>query len=220
MEVLKFILQAAPVTSDVVGVAKGISFFCLLEIGEVFFIVLADVLMWSCFAWFKGLINGMIESQNKSMADLLAETRAQNSALTDIAEGLRPETQLRIRNLTGFAFDLAIEKVCRLIKRVRTENHITDHEATSIKIRKSLRVIHDDRNSKFDTFTYKGKPLSSYCPEEWVEQLAKVVESEIYHVDGENNARAFSNESLATTISRRSFMRLLITYGLLTTYMS
>ena len=197
METLKLILQATPTTSDVVGVAKGISDFGMMAIAAAFFIVLAAALMWSCFAWFKGLINGMIEANNKAMADLLAETRAQNAALTDIAEGLRPETQLRIRNLTGFAFDLAIEKVLRLIKRVRTENHIVDHEATSLKIRKSLRVIHDDRNSKFDTFTYKGKPLSSYCDEEWIEQVAKVVESEIYHVDGENNARAASNVTLA-----------------------
>ena len=191
------LLQAAPTTNDVVGVAKGISDFGMMAIAAAFFVLLAAALMVSCFQWFKHLINGMVESQNKSMADLLAETRAQNAALTDIAEGLRPETQLRIRNLTGFAFDLAIEKVCRLIKRVRTENHVADHEATSIKIRKSLRVIHDDRNSKFDTFTYKGKPLSSYCSEDWIEQVAKVVESEIYHVDGENNARAFSNVSLA-----------------------
>ena len=195
--ILKLLLTATPTTQDVVGVAKGISDFGMMAIAAAFFLVIAAALMVSCFVWFKNLINGMIEANNKAMADLLTETRAQNAALTDIAEGLRPETQLRIRNLTGFAFDLAIEKVCRLIKRVRTENHITDHEATSIKIRKSLRVIHDDRNSKFDTFTYKGKPLSSYCSEEWVEQLAKVVESEIYHVDGENNARAFSNVSLA-----------------------
>lgn len=191
------LLQAVPTTNDVVGVAKGISGFGMMAIAAAFFVLLAAALMVSCFQWFKHLINGMVESQNKSMADLLAETRAQNAALTDIAEGLRPETQLRIRNLTGFAFDLAIEKVCRLIKRVRTENHVADHEATSLKIRKSLRVIHDDRNSKFDTFTYKGKPLSSYCDEEWIEQVAKVVESEIYHVDGENNARAFSNVTLA-----------------------
>ena len=197
METLKLILQATPTVSDVVGVAKGISDFGMMAIAAAFFVLLAAALMVSCFQWFKHLINGMVESQNKSMADLLAETRAQNAALTDIAEGLRPETQLRIRNLTGFAFDLAIEKVCRLIKRVRTENHVADHEATSLKIRKSLRVIHDDRNSKFDTFTYKGKPLSSYCDEEWIEQVAKVVESEIYHVDGENNARAFSNVNLA-----------------------
>ena len=197
MQVLKLILQAAPSTSDVVGVAKGISDFGMMAIAAAFFVVLAAALMISCFQWFKHLLNGMVESNNKNMADLLAETRAQNAALTDIAEGLRPETKLRIRNLTGFAFDLAIEKVLRLIKRVRTENHIVDHEATSLKIRKSLRVIHDDRNSKFDTFTYKGKPLSSYCDEEWIEQVAKVVESEIYHVDGENNSRAFSNVSLA-----------------------
>lgn len=197
METLKLILQATPTTSDVVGVAKGISDFGMMAIAAAFFLMLAAALMISCFQWFKHLLNGMVESNNKNMADLLAETRAQNAALTDIAEGLRPETQLRIRNLTGFAFDLAIEKVCRLIKRVRTENHVADHEATSVKIRKSLRVIHDDRNSKFDTFTYKGKPLSSYCSEEWIEQVAKVVESEIYHVDGENNSRAFSNVSLA-----------------------
>lgn len=195
--ILKLLLTAAPTTQDVVGVAKGISDFGMMAIAAAFFVLLAAALMVSCFQWFKHLINGMIESQNKSMADLLTETRAQNAALTDIAEGLRPETKLRIRNLTGFAFDLAIEKVLRLIKRVRTENHITDHEATSLKIRKSLRVIHDDRNSKFDTFTYKGKPLSSYCDEEWIEQVAKVVESEIYHVDGENNARAASNVTLA-----------------------
>ena len=197
METLKLILQAAPSTSDVVGVANGISDFGMMAIAAAFFLILAAALMVSCFVWFKGIINGMIDAQKKSMQDLLAETRAQNAALTDIAEGLRPETQLRIRNLTGFAFDLAIEKVCRLIKRVRTENHVADHEATSIKIRKSLRVIHDDRNSKFDTFTYKGKPLSSYCSEEWIEQVAKVVESEIYHVDGENNARVASNVTLA-----------------------
>lgn len=191
------LLQAAPATQNVVGVAKGISDFGMMAIAAAFFVVLASALMVSCFQWFKSLINGMVESQNKSMAELLAETRAQNAALTDIAEGLRPETQLRVRNLTGFAFDLSVERVCRLIKRVRSENHIDDHEATSVKIRKSLKVIHDDRNSKFDTFTYKGKKLSTYCSEEWVEQVAKVVESELYHVDGENNARAFSNVSLA-----------------------
>ena len=191
------VIDIAPTAENAVGVANGISDFGMMAIAAAFFIVLAAALMWSCFVWFKGIVSSMIEAQNKSMADLLAETRAQNAALTDIAEGLRPETQLRIRNLTGFAFDLAIEKVCRLIKRVRTENHITDHDATSIKIRKSLRVIHDDRNSKFDTFTYKGKALSGYCDEGWIEQVAKVVESEIYHVDGENNARAFSNVSLA-----------------------
>lgn len=192
------VLQATPTTTDVVGVAKGISDFGMMAIAAAFFIVLAGALMWSCFVWFKSIINQMIAANNKAMDDLLTETRAQNTALNDIAEGLRPETQLRIRNLSGFAFDLSVEKVCRLIKRVRTENHIKDHETeTHDKVVKSLRVIHDDRNSKFDTFTFKGKPLSYYCDEKWIEQVAKVVMSELYHVDGENNGRAFTNVQLA-----------------------
>ena len=90
MEVLKLILQAAPSTSDVVGVAKGISDFGMMAIAAAFFLILAAALMVSCFVWFKGIINGMIDAQKKSMQDLLAETRAQNAALTDIAVGLRP----------------------------------------------------------------------------------------------------------------------------------
>ena len=136
MEQTKLILQAAPSASDVVGVAKGISDFGMMAIAAAFFIVLAAALMWSCFAWFKTLINGMIDAQKKSMQDLLAETRAQNAALTDIAEGLRPKTKLRISDIMGFDFKLAMEKVCSVNKKVRTENHSTDHEATGIKIRK------------------------------------------------------------------------------------
>ena len=86
---------------NVTKVAHGIGDLGMMAMAAAFFLVLAAALMWSCFAWFKNLINGMIESNNKAMSDLLAETRAQNTALTDIAEGLRPETQLRIRNLTG-----------------------------------------------------------------------------------------------------------------------
>ena len=153
--------------------------------------------MIGIFRWFKNIINDMIQEQKNGMKDLTEETRKQNDMLQDISEGLRTETQLRIRNLTGFAFDLTVEQVCRLIKRVRKENHIIDHEATAEKIRKSLKVIHEDRNSRFDPFTYHGKPLSDFCAPEWVEDVAKVVESEIYNEDGENNARAYTNVKLA-----------------------
>ena len=90
-----------------------------------------------------------------------------------------------------------MEQVCRLIKKIRKENHIANYEATSVKIRKSLKVIHSDRNSRFDTFTYAGEKLSSFCRDEWIEQVAKVVEGEIYHEDGENNGRAYTNVKLA-----------------------
>ena len=68
------------------------------------------------------------------VAELLTETKTQNDMLTDIAEGLRPETQLRIKNISSIYFDLAVERVCRIIKKVREENHIADREATKAKV--------------------------------------------------------------------------------------
>lgn len=181
----------------VTEVAKGISELGLMAVTAAFFLLLSAAMMIAIFRWFKNIINDMIQEQKNGMKDLTEETRKQNDMLQDISEGLRTETQLRIRNLTGFAFDLTVEQVCRLIKRVRKENHIIDHEATAEKIRKSLKVIHEDRNSRFDPFTYHGKPLSDFCAPEWVEDVAKVVESEIYNEDGENNARAYTNVKLA-----------------------
>lgn len=180
----------------VTEIAKGISDFGLMAVTAAFFLLLSAAMMIAIFRWFKSMINRMLEQQEclRQLLDILQDN---NSAIKNLAERLEPETQMRIRNLTGFAFDLTVEQVCRLIKRVRKENHIIDHEATAEKIRKSLKVIHEDRNSRFDPFTYHGKPLSDFCAPEWVEDVAKVVESEIYNEDGENNGRAYTNVKLA-----------------------
>lgn len=181
---------------QVTEIAKGISDYGLMAVTAAFFLLLSAAMMIAIFRWFKSMINRMLEQQ-ECLRQLLDILKDNNAAIKNLAERLEPETQMRIRNLTGFAFDLTVEQVCRLIKRVRKENHIIDHEATAEKIRKSLKVIHEDRNSRFDPFTYYGKPLSDFCAPEWVEDVAKVVESEIYNADGENNARAYTNVKLA-----------------------
>ena len=185
-------------------VAKGISDYGIMIIICAVFLVLSSGVMTACFGWFRRLIDRMIEDgrkdadrQEEKWAELLEETRKQNEKLDDLAEGLRTETQLRIRNLTGFAFDLSIERVCLLIKKMRRENHIADKEATREKIRKSLTVMHEDRKSRFDAFTYRGKRLSEYCNGEWIERVAKVVEGELYNGKGENDGRAYTNVKLA-----------------------
>lgn len=183
--------------SQITQVAKGISDYGMMAITAAFFLLLSAAMMVALFRWFKSIIEQMMQDQKDSMHNLAEETRKQNDMLQDISEGLHPETLLRIRNLTGFAFDLSIEQVCRLIKRVREENHIIDHEATAAKIRKSLLVIHNDRNSRFDSFTYRGKSISEFCSSAWVEDVAKIVEGEIYNEDGANNARAYTNIKLA-----------------------
>lgn len=178
-------------------VAKGISEYGMMAVTAAFFLLLSAAMMVAIFKWFKSIISQMMQDNKASLQELAKTTNAQNDMLQDISEGLRAETQLRIRNLSGFAFDLSVEQVCRLIKRVREENHIADKEATALKIRKSLQVIHNDRNSRFDPFTYHGRPLSDFCNDDWIENVAKVVENEIYHEDGANNARAYTNVKLA-----------------------
>lgn len=184
-------------TQQAMEVAKGISEYGMMAVTAAFFLLLSAAMMVAIFKWFKSIISQMMQDNKASLQELAKTTNAQNDMLQDISEGLRTETQLRIRNLSGFAFDLSVEQVCRLIKRVREENHIADKEATALKIRKSLQVIHNDRNSRFDPFTYHGRPLSDFCNDDWIENVAKVVENEIYHEDGANNARAYTNVKLA-----------------------
>ena len=147
----------------------------------------------------------MMVEHKKTMAQLLEETRQQNIMLSEISEGLAPENQLKVKTISNLFFDLAVEKVCRVIKRVRTENHIADKDATKVKVIKLLRNIHDDRNSKLDSFTYMGHPLSFYTNPEWVQQIAEVVLAEVYNEHGENNGRAYTNVDAAYAKIRLEF---------------
>lgn len=183
--------------SQATDVAKSISDYGALVVMGAIYLVLTASMMVTVFRWFKTIINRILGQQTESMKQLAEIQSENNRMLKFMSDGLKTETMLRIRNLTGFAFDLSVEQVCRLVKRIRKENHIADRQTTAAKIRKCLQVIHDDRNSRFDPFTYGGKPLSDYCNKRWVEDVAKVVESELYNEDGENNARAYTNIKLA-----------------------
>lgn len=184
---------------------KGISEFGMMAMTAGFFLVLSALMWVTFFRWFMKVVNDMMVSQKETMKDLLNETRAQNERLNDISEGLMPETQLRIKTLSNVFFDLELEKVCRIIKKIREENHIADRIATANKIRLLLTNLHEDRNSKFDLFSYRGRRLSSYTNSTWVEQIAKVVESEIYNETGANNGRAYTNVESAYANIRLEF---------------
>lgn len=180
--------------ANVTEVARGIGDLGMMAITAAFFLLLASGLMVACFKWFKSIIDGMISDNKQLMADLLDETKRQNEQLADISEGLQPETQLRIKNTSGIYFDFAVEKVCRIIKKVRDENHIIDREATRRKINTLITNLHEDRNSRFDYYTYRGKRLSNYTSKEWVEWVADVVEKEVYN-ETQNNSRVYTNVS-------------------------
>ena len=183
--------------NETLQVAKGISDYGIMIIICAVFLVLASGLMIACFRWFKTVIENILNDYSEQLRTLQETATKNGEAMVDIAEGLIPETQLRIKNISSLHFDLAIEKVCRIIKKIREENHIVNREATSIKIRTLLRNLYEDRNSRFDLFRYRGKKLSEYCNPNWIEEVAAVVEGEIYNEAGPNNGRAYTNVKAA-----------------------
>lgn len=180
---------------DVTKVAHGISDFGMMAVTAAFFLVLAATLMITCFRWFKSVIENIMNDYSEQLAHLQETANKNGEAMIDIVEGLMPETQLRIKNTAGVFFDLAIERVCRIIKKIREENHIANKEATKSKITTLLRNLHEDRNSRFDSYTFRGKKLSTYTNPEWVDWVEKVVENEVYNEQGANNGRAYTNVS-------------------------
>ena len=190
---------------QIATVAKGISDFGLLAIAAGTFILLSAMLWIFIFSWFKNIINNMIETQNSATQNLLDATKEQSAKLDDISEGLRNETLLRIRNIANVYFDYSKELVSRIIKKVREENHIANKETTKIKIRALIKNIHDERNTSFDCFTYRGHKLSSFTDPTWIDTVSDVVENEIYHPDGPDNRRAFSNVAVAYDNIKLSF---------------
>lgn len=192
--------MSTEVVNAALQTGKGISDFGMMATTAGFFLVLSALLMVACFRWFMNMVNQLMTSQKEinqdykdTMRQLLEETRAQNERLNVLSESLMPETQLRIKTLSNVFFDLSVEKVCRIIKKVREENHISDKEATARKIRTLLTNIHEDRNSKLDCFSYRGNRLSEYTEKKWIEQVAKAVEAEVYNENGANNGRAYTN---------------------------
>lgn len=181
---------------QVTQVARGISEYGILVMIAAIYLVVSLSMFVFMIKWFKKSVDRMIEATSE-LGEIGDTIRQTNAMMDGISEGLIPETQLRIKSISGAFFDLAIEKACRMIKKIREENHISDKEATKKKIRTLLHNMYEDRNSKFDNFRYRGKRLSEYCNPDWIEWVAQVIESELYNEVGANNGRAYTNVSAA-----------------------
>ncbi len=180
------------IQNSVAATAEGITNYGLMTVTCAFFLVLAACLMVACFSWFKKMINQMMQNNTDSMAELLKVTQAQNEMLAEVSEGLRVETLLRIETIASCYFDLAIERVCRLVRNVKKENNIADREATKTKIRDRLTNIYEDRNNDWKNFSYRGHKLNYFTTEEWIDWVAEIVEKEVYN-EKEDNGRIYSN---------------------------
>lgn len=179
---------------QVTQVAKSISDYGALVVIGAAFIVLS-VLMWvAIFNWFKKMVDKSINLNNRTVASIEKKTDNINGLLIDIAESLKPTTLQQIKHISTAYFDLAIDKCVRIVNKVKTENHIVDVVATKAKIHDLVTNLHEDRNSKFDVYNYRGKPLSEYTSREWIEWVSDVIEKEVYS-EKNNEARTATNVS-------------------------
>ncbi|MBR5147722.1 MAG: hypothetical protein IKV15_00800 [Bacteroidaceae bacterium] len=190
--------------TQAIDVAKGITDYGFGAVAAGAFVVLALAVMFIVFWWFKQtitqmmktqqtLIGGMTKSNAAKMDELLEETKKQLVMLSSIRDGLMDETMLQVKNTSSMAFDLSAYDVLEIINTVRRENNIANRESTVQKIRKLIGNQYSCIKSKLDCYPFKGQHLSDFMNDGWVEKVASVVESEVYHDKGANTAREHTN---------------------------
>lgn len=173
--------------------AQGISEYGLMVVICAFFVILSALMMIAMFRWQMNTINDVMKNNREMLAKLDAQMQENNRIMQSVAEGLRPETDLRVKTTSKNLFNLAKFELMEIIDTVRTENHITDREATEAKIMKLVMNLHEDKNADFDYYTYRGRKLSSYTNPEWVQWMSQGVVNEIYNDKGFNKDRMNTN---------------------------
>lgn len=190
--------------TQTIEVAKGISDYGFGTVAAGAFVVLAIAIFLIVFWWLKStiaqmmdsqrtLIDNMVKSNAENMVELLEETKRQSSLLLTIRDGLLDETMLQVKNTSGMAFDLSAYDVLEIINTVRKENNISNREATIQKIRKLVGNQYRCIKSKMDCYPFKGRHLSDYMRDDWVDKVSVIVESEVYHDKGANANREHTN---------------------------
>lgn len=173
--------------------AQGISEFGLMVVICAFFIIISAGMMIFMFRWMVNTINDVMKTNKEMLQKLDAQMQENNKIMQSIAEGLRPETDQRIRILSKSMFNLAKYELMEIVDTVRTENHIVDREGTEAKITKLVTNLHEDKNTDFGYYTYRGRKLSTYTNNDWIEWMKQGVVNEVYNEKGFNKDRMNTN---------------------------
>lgn len=173
--------------------AQGISEYGLMVIICAFFVVLSALMMIAMFRWQMSTINDVMKTNKEMLAKLDAQMQENNRIMQSVAEGLRPETDMRVKTTSKNMFNLAKFELIEIIDTVKTENHISDKEATEAKIFKLVSNLHEEKNADFDYYSYRGRKLSSYTNPQWIDWMREGVVKEIYNDKGFNKDRMYTN---------------------------
>ena len=186
-------------TEQVMQTANGITNYGILVMISSIYLVLTAAMMIAIFRWFKSIINQILKQNKEMLAKIASETKGLASMIHDVSEQARDDSKMRAKTVISLYIENAITKVCRMIKRVREENNISDRDMTHNKVLQRTQVLYKQMESDLYTFSYRGKKISESMDERWVDEVVSVVEQELYNPAGVNNSRAYANVSTVFT---------------------
>lgn len=172
---------------------KNISEYGMSNTTAAIYLIFSITVLLTVFLWFNRVINNLLKNNDKVLKEILTETQSQNTQLAALVENSKEETYSRIRTVSNALFDVSFWHTLNIIKRIRKENHIADHETTKKKIKDLVTIEFDSGCHKLDSFSYEGTSLSKFTNRGWIDWICQVIESEIYNELGENDSRAYTN---------------------------
>jgi hypothetical protein len=179
-----------------IEVAKGISDYGFMAVTAAFFLVVTGSMLWIFIRWFIKIINNLMETQH-SINKLLEVQKEISIKVTDIHENTDNALLDQIHVISSMAFDNAKFLIYNAMLKIKEENHLEDNDdVIEKKIQLIVENIHNDRNSKFDNFSYRGVRLSEYVNEAWIRRIVNLMMTELYFGTFDNK-RAMSNIDLA-----------------------
>ena len=132
-------------------------------------IVISVIMIW----YFIHVQNKGLEENGEKLSDIA-------EGIADLTEILRPEQRARIENMMKIELDNSVHLIIEKVVLVRTQNHISDRDATELKIAGILDTIHDERNGRLDYYRWKGRPASYYTSQQWVTTIHDIFVKAVY----------------------------------------
>lgn len=160
--------------------AKGMTDYGASTIMAAAFLVLSVIIIVMFVLWFIKIINGIIDNQKQTLDKLSVAVNQQTEILNDLKDGLQEKTYLQAVTISEFAFSYSEKLVEDQIYVFKNENNIEEKENTQTKVEVWVKAMVEDRNSKLDTFAYKGKPLSAFFNTKFIDDIIQTILTELY----------------------------------------
>jgi ABC-type multidrug transport system fused ATPase/permease subunit len=185
-------------TNEILDVAKGISDYGMSAITAACFLVICLIMFAAMIKFVAKTINNLIGKQQESISNLTTKQSDILAMIKDVHHTSNNKLLEQVHVVSSMAFDNSKNSVIQALILIKKDNHLENNEYfIEQKVRLIVENIHNDRNSKFDNFNYRGKSLSEYTDPNWISKISALMVSELYASDDLNINNASYNIHLA-----------------------